>query len=82
MLDQMDEEFGIGELLKEEEEIDRRSAYTEKDLRGLRVEHDIVSFTHSHKSTKISNNFPQKIDVHYLFISFIYLSICIINKSG
>lgn len=44
MLDQLDEEFGIGNLVKEEEEIQRGSAYTTRDLRGLRVEHDIVSF--------------------------------------
>lgn len=42
MLDQLDEEFGIGDLVKEEVEIQRGTAYTEKDLRGLRVEHDIV----------------------------------------
>lgn len=43
MLDQLDEEFGIGNLLKEEIHISRNLAYTEKDLKGLTVEHDIVS---------------------------------------
>ncbi|XP_035727940.1 U4/U6.U5 tri-snRNP-associated protein 1-like [Vespa mandarinia] len=41
MLDQLDEEFGIGNLLKEEIHLSRNLAYTEKDLKGLTVEHDI-----------------------------------------
>lgn len=42
-LDQLDEEFGIGDLVKEEVRNDRRAAYSDKDLRGLKVEHNIVS---------------------------------------
>lgn len=45
MLDQLDEEFGIGDLLKEQIHISRNLAYTEKDLKGLTVEHDIESIT-------------------------------------
>ncbi|XP_011867155.1 PREDICTED: U4/U6.U5 tri-snRNP-associated protein 1 isoform X2 [Vollenhovia emeryi] len=41
MLDQLDEEFGIGNLVKEEIHTARNAAYTEKDLKGLKVEHDI-----------------------------------------
>jgi len=43
MLDQLDEEFGIGNLVKEEIYTARNTAYTEKDLKGLKVEHNLVS---------------------------------------
>lgn len=42
MLDQLDEEFGIGSLVDEEVKTERRLAYSNKDLRGLKVEHDMV----------------------------------------
>nr|XP_012217776.1 PREDICTED: U4/U6.U5 tri-snRNP-associated protein 1 [Linepithema humile] len=44
MLDQLDEEFGIGNLVKEEIHTARNTAYTEKDLKGLKVEHNIETF--------------------------------------
>ncbi|XP_029047212.1 U4/U6.U5 tri-snRNP-associated protein 1 [Osmia bicornis bicornis] len=44
MLDQLDEEFGIGNLVKEEIHAARNTAYTEKNLKGLKVEHDIEKF--------------------------------------
>ncbi|XP_046739802.1 U4/U6.U5 tri-snRNP-associated protein 1 [Diprion similis] len=44
MLDQLDEEFGIGTLVEEEVQSERRSAYSNKDLRGLKVEHDMDTF--------------------------------------
>ncbi|XP_008553789.1 U4/U6.U5 tri-snRNP-associated protein 1 [Microplitis demolitor] len=44
-LDQLDAEFGIEDLVKEEVRNDRRAAYSDKDLRGLRVEHNIETFT-------------------------------------
>ncbi|KAL0116602.1 hypothetical protein PUN28_009915 [Cardiocondyla obscurior] len=44
MLDQLDEEFGIGNLVKEEMHTARNTAYTEKDLKGLTVEHNIETF--------------------------------------
>lgn len=43
MLDQLDEEFGIGNLVREEIHTARNTAYTAKDLKGLQVEHNIVS---------------------------------------
>jgi len=43
MLDQLDEEFGIGNLVKEEMHTARNMAYTGKNLKGLKVEHNIVS---------------------------------------
>lgn len=43
MLDQLDEEFGISNLVKEEMHSARSTAYTQKDLKGLKVEHNIVS---------------------------------------
>jgi len=42
MLDQLEEEFGIGNLVKEEIYTARNTAYTEKDLKGLKVEHNLV----------------------------------------
>ncbi|KAL7302708.1 U4/U6.U5 tri-snRNP-associated protein 1 [Trichogramma pretiosum] len=44
LLDQMDEEFGIGQIAKEELAYDRAKAYSDKDLKGLRVEHDLNTF--------------------------------------
>ncbi|XP_026282072.1 U4/U6.U5 tri-snRNP-associated protein 1 [Frankliniella occidentalis] len=44
MLEEMDAEFGIGELVAEEIKTERRNVYGAKDLRGLRVEHDLGSF--------------------------------------
>ena len=43
MLQQMDEEFGIGDLV--EEEFGTKKRYGSKDLRGLRVEHGQDTFT-------------------------------------
>lgn len=39
----MDAVFGIGELVEDEIRNTRKDAYTTRDLRGLRVEHDVVS---------------------------------------
>ncbi|CAL1684383.1 unnamed protein product [Lasius platythorax] len=44
MLDQLDEEFGIGNLVREEIHTARNTAYTEKDLKGLKVEHNVETF--------------------------------------
>lgn len=44
MLEEMDEEFGIGNLVEEEFKKDKKKAYTSKDLRGIKVEHDVGSF--------------------------------------
>ncbi|KOC67156.1 U4/U6.U5 tri-snRNP-associated protein 1 [Habropoda laboriosa] len=44
MLDQLDEEFGIGNLVKEEIHAARNTAYTEKNLKGLKVEHNFEKF--------------------------------------
>lgn len=41
-LDAMDEVFGIGELINEDIRENKRSAYTAKDLKGLKVEHSMV----------------------------------------
>lgn len=40
----MDEEFGIGNLIREEVTNDKKNAYTNKHLKGLKVEHNVVSF--------------------------------------
>ncbi|XP_012286069.1 U4/U6.U5 tri-snRNP-associated protein 1 [Orussus abietinus] len=44
MLDQLDEEFGIANLVKEEVQHERSAAYTRKHLKGLKVEHSIERF--------------------------------------
>ncbi|XP_076654071.1 U4/U6.U5 tri-snRNP-associated protein 1 [Halictus rubicundus] len=44
MLDQLDEEFGIENLVKEEIVAARSTAYTEKNLKRLKVEHNINKF--------------------------------------
>uniref|UniRef100_A0A1Q3F3Z5 Putative u4/u6.u5 snrnp associated protein n=1 Tax=Culex tarsalis TaxID=7177 RepID=A0A1Q3F3Z5_CULTA len=44
LLDQLDEEFGVGELVEQEVRQTRKNAYKDRDLRGLRVEHDVEEF--------------------------------------
>ncbi|KAL0267470.1 UNVERIFIED_CONTAM: hypothetical protein PYX00_009728 [Menopon gallinae] len=44
LLEELDEEFGVGELVEEEIRHDRRTAYTAKDLKGLKVEHALAGF--------------------------------------
>ncbi|RZF44531.1 hypothetical protein LSTR_LSTR002304 [Laodelphax striatellus] len=44
-LDDMDAVFGIGDLVEDEIRNEKKIAYTNKDLRGLKVEHDIDRFT-------------------------------------
>lgn len=39
----MDDLFGIGQLVHEEIQAEKKAAYTAAHLRGLTVEHDIVS---------------------------------------
>lgn len=39
----MDAVFGVGELVEEELRSSRKDAYSARDLRGMRVEHDLVS---------------------------------------
>uniref|UniRef100_A0A336LPB3 CSON000132 protein n=1 Tax=Culicoides sonorensis TaxID=179676 RepID=A0A336LPB3_CULSO len=45
MLEEMDEEFGVGQLIDGEIRKSHKKTYTNRDLRGLKVEHDISSFT-------------------------------------
>lgn len=45
MLDQMDQDFGIGSLVEEEFSKDtKKKEYSSKDLKGIKVEHDVESF--------------------------------------
>ncbi|XP_060562043.1 U4/U6.U5 tri-snRNP-associated protein 1-like [Ruditapes philippinarum] len=44
MLEEMDEEFGIGNLVEEEFKQDKTKRYSSKDLKGLKVQHDVGSF--------------------------------------
>ncbi|GIY28552.1 hypothetical protein CDAR_409551 [Caerostris darwini] len=47
LLEEMDEEFGIGALV--EEEFDKEKAYTSDNLKGLTVAHDISSIQEGHQ---------------------------------
>lgn len=40
----MDEEFGVGDLVEQEKRKRRDKVYKDRDLKGLRVEHDIEEF--------------------------------------
>lgn len=42
LLEEMDAEFGVGDLVAEDIRTERRNVYAHKDLKGLRVEHDLV----------------------------------------
>ena len=45
MLDQMDQDFGIGNLVEEEFSKDKKNnEYSSRDLKGIKVEHDLESF--------------------------------------
>ncbi|XP_078058913.1 U4/U6.U5 tri-snRNP-associated protein 1 [Mustelus asterias] len=44
LLEEMDEEFGVSNLVEEELQTQRQSAYTSRDLKGLTVQHDIEAF--------------------------------------
>lgn len=44
-LEEMDAEFGVGELVEKEKQESRRKAYNDKHLRGLRVDHDMEDFS-------------------------------------
>nr|CAD7459133.1 unnamed protein product [Timema tahoe] len=44
MLDQLDAEFGVGDLVEDEMRDLRRTAYTHRDLQGLQVHHDLNNF--------------------------------------
>ncbi|XP_066145884.1 U4/U6.U5 tri-snRNP-associated protein 1 [Euwallacea fornicatus] len=43
MLEELDAQFGIGDVIEQEQKERRSKQYTGKDLQGLRVEHDISS---------------------------------------
>lgn len=44
LLEEMDEEFGVSNLVEQEFAQDKMSAYTSRDLKGLTVQHKIESF--------------------------------------
>lgn len=43
-MEELDAQFGIGEVIESEQREKRRRQYTEKNLSGLTVDHDINSF--------------------------------------
>ncbi|XP_005100515.1 U4/U6.U5 tri-snRNP-associated protein 1 [Aplysia californica] len=45
MLEEMDEDFGIGNLVEQEFQKDTRKGYSSQDLSGLKVEHGLDKFT-------------------------------------
>lgn len=44
-MEELDDEFGVGDLVAEDMRKTKRDAYTARDLRGLRVEHSVDGFT-------------------------------------
>lgn len=42
MIEELDEEFGVGDLVQEEFRNDTSLAYSSRNLRGLKVEHSLV----------------------------------------
>ncbi|XP_060516970.1 U4/U6.U5 tri-snRNP-associated protein 1 [Cylas formicarius] len=44
MLEELDAQFGISEIVETEQRERKQTQYTNKDLKGLRVEHDVDSF--------------------------------------
>lgn len=45
MLEELDQQFGIGEVIEIEQRERRNKQYTERNLKGLQVEHDLESFS-------------------------------------
>lgn len=45
LLEEMDEEFGVSSLVEEEFAQSKMEAYTSRDLKGLKVQHKVDSFT-------------------------------------
>lgn len=44
MLEELDAQFGIGEIIEEGQRQKRNKKYTEKHLKGLQVDHNIDNF--------------------------------------
>ncbi|XP_030761590.1 U4/U6.U5 tri-snRNP-associated protein 1 [Sitophilus oryzae] len=44
MLEELDAQFGIGEVIEQEQRERKRKQYSEKDLKGLLIEHDVDTF--------------------------------------
>lgn len=44
-LEEMDAEFGVNDLIEKDKKESRRNAYSDKHLKGLRVEHDMEDFS-------------------------------------
>lgn len=45
ILEEMDNEFGVGELVQEETRRQKKKIYSETHLKGLKVDHDLDTFT-------------------------------------
>lgn len=45
ILEEMDDEFGVSDLVHEETERERKKIYSENNLKGLKVDHDLDAFT-------------------------------------
>lgn len=45
MLEELDAQFGVGEIIESEQREKRRQKYTDKNLLGLTVDHDVNSFS-------------------------------------
>lgn len=45
ILEEMDDEFGVGDLIQEETRREKKKIYSENSLKGLKVNHDLDAFT-------------------------------------
>lgn len=48
LLEEMDQEFGVSSLVEEEFAQSKNNAYTSRELKGLKVQHKVDSFTEGH----------------------------------
>lgn len=60
LLEEMDEVFGVGDMVSQEIKKVKDKAYTSKDLRGLKVEHDRVSTIFSLNCSQLFSYFAFK----------------------
>lgn len=45
ILEEMDDEFGVGELVQEETRREKKKIYSHNNLKGMKVDHDVDTFT-------------------------------------
>ena len=54
MLEELDAQFGVGDLVDEEMYQQKKKSYGEKSLSGLRVEHDLNRYSNTYNNTPLA----------------------------